>query len=70
MITGGLSLKETLKIGQDIIDEFDKEYVKINIIDIYYDLAKKLNDNFQMLRNFPNDFDNGWYDIDINQINE
>ena len=70
LITGGLSLKETLKIGQDIIDEFDKEYVKINIIDIYYDLAKKLNDNFQMLRNFPNDFDNGWYDIDINQINE
>ena len=65
-ITGGLSLKETLKIGKGIIDEFDKEYVKINIIDIYYDFATKLNYNFQMIQKFPNDFDNGWYDVDIN----
>ena len=64
-ITGFLSRNETIKIGKKMIDEFDNEYAKINFVDIYYDIAIKLNYNIKMIENFPNDFNNGWNDVDL-----
>ena len=62
---------KTLKIGEKIVNEFDMEYAKIDIIDKYFDLAKKLNKNFDILKEFSILFkENFWYDIKILQNNK
>ena len=66
-VRGKISQIEAEKIGEKIIDEFDKEYAKINILDKYYDIAEKLNNNFKLIENFPYIFKDNWYDIDIHK---
>ena len=66
-VTGKISQIEAEKIGEQIIDEFDKEYAKINILDKYYDIAEKLNNNFKLIEKFPYIFKDEWYDIDIHK---
>ena len=62
---------KTLIIGEGIVNELDTEYAKIYIIDKYFDLAKKLNKNFDMLKEFSILFkENFWYDIKILQNNK
>ena len=62
---------KTLIIGEGIVNELDTEYAKIYIIDKYFDLAKKLNKNFDMFKEFSMLFkENFWYDIKILQNNK
>lgn len=71
MSTAGiLNKKKTMELGLKIVDEFDKEYGKINIIDKYFDFAQKLNQNFDILKEFPILFkQNYWFDIQIHKNN-
>ena len=53
-------------IGNQIIEEFDFEYAKKNILYLYYDMADKYNNSFQMIKDFYKCFNNDyWYDIRV-----
>lgn len=56
----------TQNLGIKVINEFDKEYAEINIIDRYYNIAKRLDNNFNTIKTFSSCFKNKfWYDIKI-----
>lgn len=58
--------EKTSFIGKEIVEEFDKDYAKINIVDQYYHIAQKLKQNFNKFKEFHNYFkQNNWYDINI-----
>ena len=58
----------TFELGKKIVEEFDNEYAKLDIIDKYYDLANKLSDTFDKLKDFPILFKQDiWYDIHIHK---
>ena len=55
------------KLGEKIIAELDADYAKMNILNVYYDTANQLNKNFEMLKDFPDNFNNSeyWYNINM-----
>ena len=58
--------EKTSFIGKEIVEEFDKDYAKINLVDQYYHIAQKLNQNFNKFKEFSDCFkQNNWYDINI-----
>ena len=63
-LAGAWNYTDVKIIGDKIIEEFDFEYAKKNILDIYYDMADKYNHSFQMISNFYTCFNNDyWYDV-------
>lgn len=56
------------KLGKKIIDELDADYTKINILNVYHELAQNLNKNFGLLSDFQEKFNNSeyWYDVNLN----
>ena len=63
-LAGAWNFTDVKIIGDKIIEEFDFEYAKKNILDIYYDMADKYNHSFQMISNFYTCFNNDyWYDV-------
>ena len=71
-IIDGLDNKHfTLSVGKKIVDEFDKDYAKIDIIDKYYNLATIYKDNFNILKEFPLLFkEKYWFDVNIYQYSK
>jgi len=62
-LAGAWNMTDIKKIGDQIIEEFDFEYAKKNILYIYYDMATKYNNSFQMIKDFYKCFNNEyWYD--------
>ena len=73
LMLGGPIYNQTLtfSIGREIVDEFDKDYAKIDIIDKYLNLDNTLNQNFNVLKEFYELFEKHcWYDINIYQNNK
>ena len=56
MKDGYLNEKKVQEIGKAIVDEYDKEYGKIDVADKYLNIAESLNKNFDRLKDFPNCF--------------
>lgn len=66
-VVAGIWNKERVyKLGEKIIAELDAEYSKLNILEIYKDMAENLNKNFLILKKFPSMFNTDlWYDINF-----
>ena len=65
-IAGIWNKKNVIELGEKLIEEFDFEYAKKNIFDLYLDMAKKYNKSFKMINNFYKCFNNDyWYDIKL-----
>lgn len=65
-IAGAWNFKDVSIIGEKIIEEFDSEYAKKNILDLYFDMAQKYNQSFELLENFYTCFNEDyWYDVRI-----
>ena len=63
-IAGAWNFKDVSIIGEKIIEEFDSEYAKKNILDLYFDMAQKYNQSFELLENFYTCFkEDYWYDV-------
>jgi GTP-binding protein EngB required for normal cell division len=63
-ISGYWNFNDVKKIGNKIIEEYDLEYTKKNILDLYMDMAVKYNESFRMIQNFYTCFNQDyWYDI-------
>ena len=65
-LAGTWNMTDIKTIGNQIIEEFDFEYAKKNILYLYYDMAAKYNNSFQMIKDFYKCFNNDyWYDIRV-----
>ena len=65
-LAGAWNMTDIKTIGNQIIEEFDFEYAKKNILYLYYDMAAKYNNSFQMIKDFYKCFNNDyWYDIRV-----
>jgi len=65
-IAGIWNKNNVIELGEKLIEEFDFEYAKKNIFDLYLDMAKKYNKSFKMINNFYKCFNNDyWYDIKL-----
>ena len=65
-ISGIWNRNNVIKLGDEIIEEFDFVYAKKNIFDLYLDMAQDYNKSFKMLNDFYKCFINGyWYDIKL-----
>ena len=65
-LAGTWNMTDIKTIGNQIIEEFDFEYAKKNILNLYYDMAAKYNNSFQMIKDFYKCFNNDyWYDIRV-----
>jgi len=63
-VAGAWNYKDISIIGEKIIEEFDSEYVKKNILDLNLDIAIKYNKSFELLEFFYTCFNEDyWYDI-------
>ena len=63
-VAGYWNFNDIKKIGNKIIEEFDLEYAKKNILDLYMDMAVKYNESFRLIQNFYTCFNQDyWYDI-------
>ena len=63
-LAGAWNYKDISIIGEKIIEEFDSEYAKKNILDLYLDMAVKYNESFKLLEYFYTCFNGDyWYDI-------
>ena len=63
-VAGYWNFNDIKKIGNKIIEEFDLEYTKKNILDLYMDMAVKYNESFRLIQNFYTCFNQDyWYDI-------
>ena len=60
--------KQIIKIARDIIEEYDKQYDKITIVDKYKMLANNLKENLNKIEKFCSLLEkNYWYDITMNK---
>ena len=66
-VAGMWNVERVEKLGEKIIDELDAIYAKINVLNVYYDIAQKLNKNFEIMKDFPEKFNNSefWYNANI-----
>jgi hypothetical protein len=66
-VAGFWNTQRVDKLGEKIIAELDADYAKMNILNVYYDTANQLNKNFEMLKDFPDNFNNSeyWYNINM-----
>ena len=63
-VAGYWNFNDIKIIGNKIIEEFDLEYAKKNILDLYMDMAVKYNESFRLIQNFYTCFNQDyWYDI-------
>ena len=63
-ISGYWNFNDIKTIGNKIIEEYDLEYAKKNILDLYMDMAVKYNESFKLIQNFYTCFNQDyWYDI-------
>lgn len=69
LFMGNNDKKQIIKIAEDIIEEYDKEYNKITIVDKYKMFANNLNENLHKIEKFLSSLDNEnyWYDITMNE---
>ena len=68
LLAGIWNKNNVIEHGEQIIEEFDFEYSKKNIFDLYVDMAKKYNESFEILENFYNCFNKDyWYDIKLEE---
>ena len=69
LFMGNYDKKQIIKIAEDIIEEYDKEYNKITIVDKYKMFANNLNENLNKIEKFLSSLDNEnyWYDITMNE---
>lgn len=68
LLAGIWNKNNVIELGEQIIEEFDFEYSKKNIFDLYVDMAKKYNESFEILENFYNCFNKDyWYDIKLEE---
>ena len=69
-LAGAWNYSDVKTIGSKIIEEFDFEFSKKNILYLYYDMAVKYNQSFQKIKNFYKNFNKDyWYDIRLNDNN-
>ena len=69
-LAGAWNYSDVQTIGSKIIEEFDFEFSKKNILYLYYDMAVKYNQSFQKIKNFYKCFNKDyWYDIRLNDNN-
>ena len=63
-VAGYWNFNDIKKMGNKIIEEYDLEYAKKNILDLYLDMAVKYNETFSLIYNFYTCFNQDyWYDI-------
>ena len=68
ILMGKNDKKHIIKIAEDIVEEYDKEYDKITIVDKYKLYAKNLKENLNKIENFLTLLEkNYWYDITLNE---
>ena len=65
-VAGYWNFNDIKKIGDKVIEEYDLEYAKKNILDLYMDMAVEYNKSFELFGNFYTCFNQDyWYDIRI-----
>jgi len=65
---GNNDKKQIIKIARDIIEEYDKQYGKITIVDKYKMIANNLIENLNKIENFCSLLETKyWYDITMNE---
>ena len=63
-LSGYWNFNDVKITGNKIIEEYDLEYTKKNILDLYMDMAVKYNESFRLIQNFYTCFNQDyWYDI-------
>ena len=63
-LSGYWNFNDVKITGNKIIEEYDLEYTKKNILDLYMDMAVKYNESFTLFQNFYSCFNQDyWYDI-------
>ena len=63
-VAGYWNFNDIKETGNKIIEEYDLEYAKKNILDLYMDMAVEYNKSFKMIENFYTCFNQDyWYDI-------
>lgn len=69
-IAGVWNKNDIVKIGEKVIEEFDCEYSKKNVLEVYYKMAEQYNKSFKMISNFYTCFNKDvWYDIKLEKNN-
>ena len=62
-VAGYWNFNDIKKIGDKVIEEYDLEYAKKNILDLYMDMAVEYNKSFELFGNFYTCFNQDyWYD--------
>lgn len=63
-LSGCWNYNDVKRTGNKIIEEYDLEYAKKNILDLYMDMAVKCNENFRLFQNLYSCFNQDyWYDV-------
>ena len=66
-LAGAWNYKDVSLTGDKIIEEFDFEYAKRNILDLYKEMALQYNQSFKYLKDFYMVFTKEhWYDVRLN----
>jgi hypothetical protein len=69
-IAGVWNTNDIVKIGEKVIEEFDCEYSKKNVLEVYYKMAEQYNKSFKIISNFYTCFNKDvWYDIKLEKNN-